>query len=118
MIFYGPEEAPEAKELGQKSPKSTTRVEGAPAPLGHASLPCHHLVDPPDLFPMPKIPIKIETTRNKPRPGVPPPQASVATKNQSGAHSGTLTEGETITDDHLHHPGALHDVDGVVHPRG
>ena len=30
MILYGPEEAPEAKELGQKSPESSTRVEGAP----------------------------------------------------------------------------------------
>ena len=51
------------------------------------------------------------------RSGVPPPQASVATKNQSGACSSTLPEGETITDGHLHHPGALHDEDGVVHPR-
>ena len=30
--FYGPEEAPEAKELGQKSPEPTTRLEGAPYP--------------------------------------------------------------------------------------
>ena len=34
MTFYGPEEAPEAKELGQKSPEPSTRVEGAPYPLG------------------------------------------------------------------------------------
>ena len=32
--FYGPEEAPEAKELGQKSHEASTRVEGAPYPLG------------------------------------------------------------------------------------
>ncbi|KAI4981107.1 hypothetical protein ZWY2020_021592, partial [Hordeum vulgare] len=50
----------------------------------------------------------------KPRSGVPPPQASVATKNQSGARSGTLPEGESISDGHLHHPGDLHDEEGQV----
>ena len=50
--------------------------------------------------------------------GVPPPQASVATKNQSGPYSGTLPEGGSLTDGHLHHPDALHDEEGVVHPRG
>ena len=34
VIFYGPEEAPEAKELGQKSHEASTRVGGAPTPLG------------------------------------------------------------------------------------
>ena len=34
MIFYGPKEAPEVKELGQKSPEPSTRVEGVPYPLG------------------------------------------------------------------------------------
>ena len=52
------------------------------------------------------------------RSGVPPPQASVATKNQLGPCSGTLPEGGTLTGGHLHHPGALHDEEGVVHPRG
>ena len=47
--------------------------------------------------------------RTEDRSGVPPPQASVATKNFSGARSGTLPEGEPITGGHLHHPGALHD---------
>ena len=51
-------------------------------------------------------------------PEVPPPQAFVATKNLSGARSDTLSEGESITGGHLHHPGALHDEEGVVHPRG
>ena len=51
------------------------------------------------------------------RSGVPPPQASVATKNQSGPCSGTLPEGDPITGGHLHHPGAIHDEEGVVHPR-
>ena len=56
--------------------------------------------------------------RERNRSGVPPLQASVATKNQSGPCSGTLPEGGSLTGGHLHHPGALHDEEGVVHPRG
>ena len=52
------------------------------------------------------------------RSGVPPQQASRATKTQSGPCSGTLPEGDPITGGHLHHPGAIHDEEGVVHPRG
>ena len=52
------------------------------------------------------------------RSGVPLPQASVATKNLSGVRSSTLPEGELITGGHLHHSGALHDEEGVVHPWG
>jgi hypothetical protein len=59
-----------------------------------------------------------KTSKKEPRSGVPPPQASVATKNQSGPCSGTLPEGGTLTGGHLHHPGALHDEEGVAHPRG
>ena len=116
MIFYGPEEAHRALELGQKSHEATTSLGGAP--LGCAPLACRRLVAPLDLFPTPKIPINTETPRKKPRSGVPPPQASRATKNQSGARFGTLSEGKTITGGHLHHPGGLHDEEGVVHPRG
>ena len=50
------------------------------------------------------------------RSGVPPPQASIATKNFLGAHSGTLPEGGSLTGGHLHHPDALHDEEGAVHP--
>ena len=72
---------------------------------------------PTDFFRLykPTYPKNIET---EDRSGVPPPQASVATKNLSGARSGTLPEGEPITGGHLHHPGALHDEEGVVLPRG
>ena len=52
------------------------------------------------------------------RSGVPPPEAFVDTENQSGPCSGTLPEGGTITGGHLHHPGAIHDKEGVVHPQG
>ena len=59
-----------------------------------------------------------KTSRTENRSGVPPPEASVATKSQSGPCSGTLPEGGTLTGGHIHHPGALHDEEGVVHPRG
>ena len=52
------------------------------------------------------------------RSGVSPPQAFVATKTQSGPCFGTLPEGGSLTGGHLHHPGTLHDKEGVVHPRG
>ena len=116
MIFYGPEEAQGALELGQKSHEASTSLGGAPPRA--RPLACGPLGSPPDLIPTPSTPINPVTPRKKPRSGVPPPQASVATKNQSGARSGTLPEGETITGGHLHHPGGLHDEEGVVHPRG
>ena len=50
--------------------------------------------------------------------GVPPLQVSVATKNLMAPCFGTLPEGGSIIGGHLHHPGALHDEEGVVHPRG
>ena len=81
-------------------------------------LPCEHPGGPPTYPLHPYIPTYPKTSRTEDRSGVPPPQASVATKNLSGARSGTLPEGEPITGGHLHHPGALHDEEGVVHPRG
>jgi len=39
MIFYGPKEAPGVKELGQKSPEPSTRVEGAPLSRGWLGYP-------------------------------------------------------------------------------
>ena len=64
----------------------------------------------------PIYPTYPKTSRTEIRSGVPPPQASVATKNQSGPCSGTLQEGYPITGGHLHHPGAIHDEERVVHP--
>ena len=115
-IVFGPGDAHGVSEVDQKSPEATTRVEGSPYPLGAppTSWPPRR---PPDLFPTPTSLIYTQTSRTYPRSGVPPPQASVATKNQSGARFGTLSEGETITGGHLHHPDTLHDEEGVVHPR-
>ena len=64
------------------------------------------------------MPTYPKTIEYQDRSGVPPLQASVATKNLSGVRSGTLPEGEPITGGLIHHPGALHNEEGVVHPRG
>ena len=91
---------------------------GACPPPSARPLPREHPGGPPTYPLHPYIPTYPKTSRIEDRLGVPPPQASVATKNLSGAHSGTLPKGEPITGGHLHHPGALHDEEGVVHPQG
>ena len=93
-----------------------TRVGGAPP--GRAPLPRGAPVAPPTHPLHPYILLYPKTSRTEDRSGVPPPQASVATKNLLGARSSTLPEGEPITGGHLHHPGAIHDEEEVVHPRG
>ena len=72
---------------------------------------------PTDFFRLYK-PMYPKTIEYQDRLGVPPPQATVATKNLSRARSGTLPEGGSLTGGHIHHPGAIHDEEGVVHPRG
>ena len=94
-----------------------TRVGGAPTPRA-CPLPRGPPVAPPTYPLHPYIPMYPETSKTEDRSGVPPPQASIATKNLSGARSGTLPEGDPITGGYLHHPGAIHDEEGVVHPRG
>ena len=87
-------------------------------PTGRGPLSRGPLEHPPtDFFRLYK-PTYPKTIEYQDRSGVPPPQASVATKNLSGARSGTLPEGESIIGGHRHHPGALHDEEGVVHPQG
>ena len=83
------------------------------APVGCAHLEAHLRVKP-----TPKNPINTETPRNNSWSEDLLLQASVAMKNQSRPYSGTLSEGEIITDGHLHHPDGHHDEEGVVHPRG
>ena len=104
-------------EFTSEDPRGGHEIGGRP-PTGRAPLsrgPLEHL--PTDFFRL-YNPTYPKTIEYQDRSGVPPPQASVATKNLSGARSGTLPEGESITGGHLHHPGALHDEEGVVHPRG
>ena len=92
--------------------------QGARPPPGRALHPCGPLMATPTDFFFLYIPIYPKNIEDNNRSGVPPPQASVATKNLSGACFGTLPEGDPITGGHLHHLGALHDKEGLVHPRG
>ena len=101
----------EGEGVGHKTPGHAWAL--VRAPVGCAHLEAHLRVKP-----TPKNPINRETIRNNPRSEVPPPQASVATKNQSRTRSDTLPEGEEIvTGGHLYHPDGHHDEDGVVHHR-
>ena len=93
------------------------RVGGAP-PHWARPLSRGPLERPPTDFFRLYIPIYPKNIEENNRSGVPPPQASIATKNQSGPYSGTLPKGGSITGGHLHNPGALHDEEGEVHPRG
>ena len=74
--------------------------EGGGRPLG-APLPREHPGGPPTYPLHPYIPTYPKTSRTEDRSGVPPPQASVATKNLSGARFDTLPEGESLTGGHL-----------------
>ena len=85
--------------------------------VGRAPLPRGTPVAPPTYFLHPYIPTYPKTSRTEDRSRVPPPQASVATKNQSGPCSGILPEGDPITSGHLHLPNAIHDEEGLVHPQ-
>ena len=91
---------------------------GCTPPSGHAPLSRGPLKRPPTDFFHLYISIYPKNIETEDRSGVPPPQASEATKNLSGACSGILPEGGSLTGGHLHHPDALHDEEGVVHPRG
>ena len=91
---------------------------GWSAPPWARPLPHEHPGGPPTYPLHPYIPTYPKTSRTENRSGGPPPQAFVATKNQSGPCSGTLPEGNPITGGHRHHPGTIHDEEGVVHPRG
>ena len=107
-------ERKQSRRLGVYIREATRKAQGR----GRALHPRGPLVAPLTYFFLLYIPIYPKTIGEQNRSGVPPPQASIATKNQSGPYSGTLPEGGSITGGHLHHPGALHDEEGVVHPRG
>ena len=73
----------------------------------------------PPTYPLhPYIPTYRKTSRKEIRSGVPPHQASVATKNHSRPVPAPCRRGQSFSGGHLHHPGALHDEEGVVLPRG
>ena len=74
--------------------KGSNEAGGTPNPPGRTLHPRGPLVAPLTYFFLLYIPIYPKTIGEQNRSGVPPPQASVATKNQSGPCSGTLPEGE------------------------
>ena len=90
------------RRLGVHVRGSTRRARGR----GRALHPRGPLVAPLTDFFRLYIPIYPKTIDYEDRWRVPLPQASVATKNLSGARSGTLPEGGFLTGGHLHHPGS------------
>ena len=117
-VIFGTEAIQETWSRRQGSFEEATRQGGVPYPPGRAPHPRGPLVAPlTDFFHL-YMSIYPKNIGEQNRSGVPPPQASVATKNQSGPCSGTLPEGGSLTGGNVHHPGALHDEEGVVHPRG
>ena len=113
-------ERKQSRGLGVHVRGSTRRARGRGRahPPGRALHPRGPLVAPLTDFFRLYISIYPKTFGEQNRSGVPPLQASVATKNQSEPCSGALPEGGSLTGGHLHHPGALHDEEGVVQPRG
>ena len=108
-IFYGSEDIQWARAApGGGCPEGAQPIRTRLGPQARPGGLC-----PPRWPPAPPLrPINsqiFQNSRGEPRSEVPPLQASVAMKNQSGARSGTLPEGEIITGGHLHHPYGLHD---------
>jgi len=87
---------------------------GAPTPLGAPST----LVAPLTYFFRLYISIYPKNIREHNRSGVLPPEASVATESQSRPVPAPCRRGQSLSGGHLHHPGALHEEEGVVLPRG
>ena len=116
-VIFGTEAIQEIWSIRNGSNKEATMQGGAPYPPG---------VPPPswaprgsltDLFHL-YISIYPKNFGDQNRSEVPPPEASVATENQSRPVLAPCRRGESFSGGHLHHSGALHDEEGVVHPRG
>jgi len=94
-----------AHEGGGRAPRARPLPHGAPEA-------------PPTYFLHPYILTYPKTSKTDDRSGVPPPEASVAIENQSRPVLAPSRRGQSLSGGHLHHPGALHDEEGVVLPRG
>ena len=106
------------KESYRKSLECTSGKKGGAHEGGGAPRPSWPPFGPLTCFFHPYIPTYPKTSREHNRSGVPPPEASVATKNQSRPVPAPCRRGQSFSGGHLHHPGALHDKEGVVLPRG
>ena len=100
--------------LGVHVRESTRRARGR----GRALHPRGPLVAPLMYFFCLYTSIYPKTIEEHNRSGVPLPEASVATKNQSRPVPAPCRRGQSLSGGHLHHPGALHGEEGVVRPRG
>ena len=99
-VIFGTEAIQETWSRRQGSFEEAMRQGGAPYPWARPH-PRGPLVAPLTDFFRLYISIYRKNIGEQNRSGVPPPQASIATKNQSGPCSGTLPEGGTITGGHL-----------------
>ena len=117
-VIFGTEAIQETWSRCHGSFEGATMQGGAAYPPGRAPHPRGPLVAPLTDFFRLYMSIYPKNIGEQNRSGVPPPQASATTKNQSGPCSGTLPEGGSLTGGHLHYPDAPHDEEGVVHPRG
>ena len=115
--YFWTRRSPRSIGDGPEESRGTHKGGARPSPWARP-LPRGRLGDPPDLFPTPTPLIYTQTSRKKPRSGVPPLQASVATENQSRPVPAPCRRGESLSGGHLHHPDALHDEEGVVRPWG
>ena len=107
-------ERKQSKRLGVDVKKQTRKPRGKEAhPHPHGPL----LAPLTDFFRL-YMSIHPKNIREQNRSGVPPPEASVATENQSTPVPAPCQRGESLSGGHLHHPDALHDEEGVVHPQG
>ena len=116
-LIFGQEEAHRVSEMDQESPRLPMRVGGAHPP-GRTPLPRGQPGGPPTYFFLPYIPIYPKNIEEHNRLGVPPPEASVAIESQSRPVPAPCRRGQSFSNGHIHHPGALHDEEGVVLPRG
>ena len=91
---------------------------GARPPPWARSLPHGQPGGPPTYFFLPYIPIYPKNFGEHNRSGVPPLETSIATENQSRPVPAPCRRGQSLSGGHLHHPGSLHDEEGVVLPRG
>jgi len=117
-IFSGPEDTRRTEDETEWRPWVGTTHQGAPGGPRAPWWVVAHSGTPSTASSSYKFPNILKPFVGRPRSEVPPPKASVSTRNQSGPFSGNLPEGGIITGGHLHHPGGLHDEEGVVLPRG
>ena len=116
--YVGKKSNPGDLESTSRKQRGRHKVEGHDHPPGRALHPRGPLVAPMAYFFRLYISIYPKTMREHNRSGVPPPEASVATGNQSRPVPAHCRRGQSFPGGHLHHPGALHDKEGVVLPWG